>query len=84
MEQVNPITRFVIEAMPDDHRIPAKKVPDVEPIKHLHHGHHVPEEHFVEQVPCGVNAATVAGLGSSVGRHHGVGGRDVLEGHLVQ
>jgi hypothetical protein len=78
VEQLNPVTRFVIEAMSDDHRIPAKKVPDVEPIEHLHHGHHVPEEHSVEQVPCGVKANTAAHCGSSVGRH------DVPEGHHVE
>jgi hypothetical protein len=64
VEQLNPITRFVVDAMPGDHRIPAKKVPDVEPIKH-----HIHEEHSVEQVACGVKAtATVAHCGSSVGR----------------
>jgi hypothetical protein len=58
MEQLNSVTRFVVDAMPDDHRILANKVPDLEPIKYLHHGHHVPEEHSVEQVSCGIKATT--------------------------
>jgi hypothetical protein len=84
VEQLNPVTRFVVDAMPDDHRIPANKVPDVEPIKHLHHGHHVPEEHSIEHVACGIDATTTAHCGGSVGRHHCVVGRDVPEGHSVE
>jgi hypothetical protein len=84
MEQLNPVTRFVIDAMRGDRRIPANKVPDLEPIKYLHHGQHVPEEHSVEQVACGVDATTTAHCGSSVVRHHGVVGRDAPEGHSVK